>query len=396
MLSLKLALSFIRKSFLQSIIILGAIIVGISVQFFILSINEMLKDILKAQTTNYKEHITIRFQPEIKLSHLEFDDQYAEFNTLIESQEGLVHVMKSWNTSGTIHSDTSIGAQPLQIVFSDTTNPYDALKFYGLDDPKNIVEGRQSNPLEPEIMLGESFAKSNNFIVGQMVTYNDHHGFSLSLLLTGIYNTNTLKVIRNRAYLPYEMIPININHKFITHYLQIENPLKPQMFIEKIEDKIYSFGLEAQITYWYTDFPEIMTLNIAQVLVVYTIDIFISLGVFIVLLSILNYAVKQKYKQFGILKAMGLKDKQLYNVFKYYIGMIGVVGTIIGLILGTVSMHIYHDYMRYPNGENRFTLVLPVENYFIAAGFIFITLFLVSHAAVRSIRKKSIIELIKN
>ena len=64
------------------------------------------------------------------------------------------------------------------------------------------------------------------------------------------------------------------------------------------------------------------------------IQIFIIVSVVIAIASILAITVFQKSRQLGILKAMGIKDRQASLIFIYEGLIIGMLGAVIGVALG--------------------------------------------------------------
>jgi lipoprotein-releasing system permease protein len=69
------------------------------------------------------------------------------------------------------------------------------------------------------------------------------------------------------------------------------------------------------------------------------IQIFIVVSVVIAIASILAITVFQKSRQLGILKAMGIKDRQASLIFIYEGLIIGVIGSIIGVALGLLLLY---------------------------------------------------------
>lgn len=171
------------------------------------------------------------------------------------------------------------------------------------------------------------------------------------------------------------------------------------MEVEKTLDNIKKPVLDTlgdvKIYSWKLVNPDAELLNLAQIAVVTTIEIFISIAIFVVVVSMLNYQIQQKYHQLGILKAIGVKDSKIYKIFIYQTFIISIPGIIIGLIGGTIVFTEYGKYMVYPDGSPRFNITFNIFDYFIASLIIIATVLLASVLTIRRLKKKTIIELIK-
>ena len=126
------------------------------------------------------------------------------------------------------------------------------------------------------------------------------------------------------------------------------------------------------------------------------IQVFVLISVTLGIASVLAITVVQKSKQIGILKAMGIKDRDASKIFLYQGLLLGIAGALLGIILGISLMIIFTKFALNPDG----TPVIPIylDYKFIAiSGIIAVgSASIASLIPARSSSKLEPIEVIKN
>jgi lipoprotein-releasing system permease protein len=98
------------------------------------------------------------------------------------------------------------------------------------------------------------------------------------------------------------------------------------------------------------------------------IQSFILISVIIAIASILSVTVVQKYRQIGILKAMGIKDRQASMIFLNQGLILGVCGAILGITIGVGLLKGFSTFVTNEDGEAIFKIV--IEPMFVVMSFI--------------------------
>lgn len=126
------------------------------------------------------------------------------------------------------------------------------------------------------------------------------------------------------------------------------------------------------------------------------IQVFVMISVLLGIASILAITVVQKSKQIGILKAMGIKDKDSSLIFLFRGLLLGVLGAILGVALGLLLAFTFTKFALNPDGT-------PVVPLFIDPMFITFSAVIAVAASViaalipaRNSSKLSPIEVIRN
>jgi lipoprotein-releasing system permease protein len=127
------------------------------------------------------------------------------------------------------------------------------------------------------------------------------------------------------------------------------------------------------------------------------IQVFVIVAVVLGIASTLAITVIQKSKQIGILKAMGLRDKDASLVFLFEGTILGIFGAIVGVLLGVgLSVAFVNFAVDATTGD-------PVVPLFISPSFIALSAFIALFASILSAffpalrsSKMTVIEVIRN
>lgn len=384
--NIRIAIRFIRKNFIQSFTIFFAVLLGVAAMFFIFTIGDTLEEMIKDQSTMYLEHIISQYyKHEITPGNLD----YSTLEEIKNNNEEITYISYRNTYDGKLSTKDGYITN-FSLHLSHSNDNY--LEAYGLSNEKHLVSGRVSDNTKFEIMLDDYFAKQAGISIGDTVTFTSTR-YEHQLLVTGTYDLGLYRVSRSYAYSSYDIFPDDLKNSY-SIIIQTNDPMNVKNTASKL-DKYVGIHDSSRITTWNDLNPDAELLNLAQVAVILVIDIFILLAVFIVVLNMLNYSIKQKYKQLGILKAMGLKDNNISKIFTIQTLLLSIPGLIVGLITGTIIMIEYHNYMIYPDGTHRFNLIYNPYNYVLSVVTILITILLASLLTMRRLRKNTIIQMIK-
>lgn len=386
MLSFKIALQFIKKSWKQSLVIVFAVFVGVGVQFFIANLSVILENLILEQATMYQEHIIIKAEESVS-SYDNLDFTITE-NIMNEIDEVTYALYFSQNFG---HLTKENGEKYVfQIHIADYNNDIsDYQHFQGLIE-ENIVEGRVNDPSKDEILLDDYFAKNNNVKIGEIVTFETVY-IKKSFEVVGTFDLGVYKSTRNFSFISHSLIDSTIRGAYRI-FLQVDNVSESKEVARKVQTLL---GDDYEVTSWEERFPEINLLDLAQKAVVSVIQILIAIAVFAIILSILGFLIQQKNQQVGILKAMGIHDYIVRRVFIIMTSLLAITGTILGLFGGTLTMHLYQRYMTYPTGEPRFNFELSPISYIVSSTLVILSVAIATISAIRKVKRSKVIDLLK-
>jgi lipoprotein-releasing system permease protein len=111
-----------------------------------------------------------------------------------------------------------------------------------------------------------------------------------------------------------------------------------------------------KVTEWQVQNKELLTGLQSQSTSSYMIQIFVIIAVMLGIASTLAISAVQKTRQIGILKALGMSDARTGLVFMYQAGILGVVGTALGIAVSIGLIEVFTSIARRGN-----TGLFPIE-----------------------------------
>jgi len=263
----------------------------------------------------------------------------------------------------------------------------------------------------PRIVLGLTLADRLQSLVGDTITVVSPVGVEkaitqLSMPLTqkfivsGIYSSNNneydesyiftnLKTAQNVLgykdnYQGYDIRLNNIDESFsVKRYLE-----------SKINTKLFS------INTWYDFHRELYNVMKMERWTAYIILCLIVAVATFNILGSLSMSVIEKKRDIGILRAMGAGEKSILRIFMYEGILIGIAGTVAGLLLGYFICYLQLHFNIYPLDPTRYKidslpLQLRLSDFFFVTGASMLLSFLASLFPAKRAAKVNPLEAIK-
>lgn len=396
MVNLKNAFRFIIRNPFQSLIVLLTVIVSIGVQFFILSIGTLLETMIIDQSSAYQDHLIVNnyFTQNTKYDDLDFN----LLKSLKDNDSNIKHAHYFLKIDGDIIAlDNQVLTPSIRLnlhAYSDHEGNGNYLDYVGLNKKEHLTtNSKVANSNELEIMLDVNYAQANNLFINQIITYKDNKTNNLyNFKIVGTYDIGIIRLQNDYTFISLEKFEDLSSDNFSIN-IQLHQTNKTDNSSKLLATYLDKDRLN--IKTWADVFPEIKVLNEAQEIVVLLIEVFISLAFFIILLSILNYSVKKKHSQFGILKSLGQTNLDILKTLLLQVFIIAIVGAIVGLLGGSLAIKLYESKMTYPDGTRRFIINLNFTNYLIPLLLTIGSALLASFISFLRMNRLAIIELIK-
>jgi len=384
MLPLKIAFRFLRSSLGQTILIVVGISVGVSVQVFIGSLIGGLQQDLVNTTIGNSSQITITSKDDTV-----YIENYETIrNNLVNDVEGLETVSYSLDSPGTLIDDTV--TEPILIRGMDFEL---ANGIYEIEE--KVVDGRLPTS-DNEIMLGANLFEDLGLSLGDSVDVSVPLIGSTTVDIVGVYDfkvasLNSLWVFTTLPTMQgiinendvVSRIEMQVNDVFLAEEISIvvvssvnDSTLSVSNWIELNEDLLS--GLQAQ--------------GSSSLMIQVAVTVSVVLGI----ASVLAITVIQKSRQIGILKAMGIKDRDASLIFLAQGFILGIFGAIGGISLGLLLSFGFSTFALDSAGNPVITLLIDPQ--FIAISAL-VAIFSASFASIIPARKSSklsVMEVIKN
>jgi len=319
-LSLRIAARFLKKSPIQSALIVAGISVGIAVQIFVGSLIASLQSYLIDQTLGSSPHITIAASKEGK--SIQYDDELRE---LLKKDKRITAILPQCTLSLLYRKGSE--SAPLSLKGG---NPDSLDSIYRLS--KNITKG--SFKLDDNsILVGKEFAKSYDVSPGDKIKVTLPDGENKTLKINGVFDLGARELNENLVFsnskFPAEVLGFS-SDEYSKIEIQLADVFTSTEVVEEI-DKSFS-GLK--ISDWQVEREDLLSGLNAQTSSTIIIQVFIIIAVALGIASTLSVSAIQKTRQIGILKALGMTDARSGTVFLWEGMLLGLFGTGGGVCLG--------------------------------------------------------------
>lgn len=383
MLSLKIAYRFLRSSLGQTTLIVVGISVGVSVQVFIGSLIGGLQQDLVNTTIGNSSQITI-----VKEEDTEFIDNYESIRTELIDIEGLDTISFALDSSGTLIE----GVKTEPILLRGLSFEY-AEDIYQLNE--KIVEGRLPNQ-NNEILIGTNLIEDFGLAIGDTIYVSIPLQPNKLVTIVGVYDFKVASLNNLWVFTSLGSMQnlLGLNDQVSSIEMQVSDVFEAESINKKVDSKLNDSTLST--SNWIELNEDLLTGLQAQGSSSLMIQVFVTISVVLGITSVLAITVIQKSKQIGILKAMGIQDRDASLIFLSQGFLLGILGAIGGVLLGLGLSFGFSTFALDSSGDPVVTLL--IEPQFIATSAL-VAILSASFASIIPARKSSklsVIEVIKN
>lgn len=379
--SFRIASRFLRSSKIQTLIIIIGIAIGVSVQVFIGLLSKGLEGTLLNKMAGNAANITV-------YSH----------NGGIENWGDRINKIKG--TSG-ITSVFPVVDHQAFVKLNDMTEPA-LVRGFGLKEGNSfyniknrIYEGKMPEG-ENEVIMGKDLVERLGLKVGDTINIITISRKQVDFKVVGFYDFEVAKI--NKTWLITNLKTaqdlIGFGDKVTSIEVGVSDPYNADTIGKKVEDTLGDKNLKVEN--WKSQNKLLVSGIVGQRICTVIIQFFVLLAAVLSTLSILSISVVQKYRQIGILKAMGIRDSSAGLVFLFQALILGILGTSLGLGLSMFFVQGFNRYIITPQGEPVVNIVIS-KRFLIMSALIDITAstFAALLPALKSFRL-SPVEVIKN
>ncbi len=322
MLSFSIAVRFLRKSPVQSILIAAGIAVGIGVQVFLGSLIIGLQESLVDQTIGSSSQVTVQAREQGGAV-----DYTAQVKEAIAEQSAITTQVPVRQFSAILREGTD--TVPLQLTggeLSQLDTIYDitgktVAGTAGLDGADLIVGKDLADKygLKPgqTLTLVQPDGQTLNETVSAVVDF----GSSQANLSLGFTSAQVAKEVLGYTDEQYSEIQTQVGDVFES--AQVADSLQAEPAMQNLK-----------VTEWQAENADLLQALQSQSTSSYTIQFFVLVAVALGIASTLAISAVQKTRQIGILKAMGMRDRQAGRIFLWQATILGLVGAGAGVVVG--------------------------------------------------------------
>lgn len=350
-LAFQIAFRFLKSSKGQTILIALGIAIGVSVQIFIGLLIQGLQKSLVDTTIGSSSQITVSSQrADRKLEN--WEDIY---NDIKVADSRIINLKPVLDSSAFIRS-----VDKTEPVLVRGFLPEKADKIYRFN--QNIYEGKFP-ALDNEVILGKELRETLKTEIGDVVEISTPTGESFELKVTGFYDLKVSTI--NKSWIIVNISTAQNIFDFEENITSIEMQVTDVFSADEIANIISKSILEEDVLIedWKSLNQQLLSGLSGQSVSSIMIQVFVLVSVVLAISSVLAISVLQKSKQIGILKAMGLKDKDASAVFMFQGLLLGIVGSILGILIGILLLVSFSTFAVDTEG-------LPIVNIYFNYSFI--------------------------
>lgn len=338
--NLKIASRFLKSNKAQTILIALGIALGVTVQIFLGLLIKNLNNDQINQIVGNTSQITINNKEN---SSKTFGNYDSIINNIKANHKEVSEITGVLDTPGLItkgEASTSILVRGMD--FGNGANIYDV--------QKDLVKGTMPEAKD-QVVIGEGIAKKYDYKVGQKITFSEANMQKKTVVVSGIANFNVAQLNNSWVVTKLNYAQDLFNEKGKVNSIEMKLYNKDIFSADTIAKSIQgTLNSSLQVTNWKETNPSLLNALSGQSSSSMTIQVFIIISVAMSIAGVLAVSVMQKSKQIGILKAMGIKNSGAASIFIYQGGILGVIGSIVGGILGVGLFEVFSNAIKTPSG----------------------------------------------
>lgn len=384
MLPFKIGWRFLKSSKVQTILIILGIAVGVSVQVFIGSLIQGLQKSLIDKTVGSSPQITIDSKNDNKQIH-----NYSNILNELNKKKYVKNISVALDNSAFITKGSK--TIPILVRGLDLQR---ADKIYKID---NAITKEKKDLGKNEVLIGTPLASELKVKVGQKINVTTPKFKKQYLKIVGIYDLKVENINKSWTISNLDTAQklFDTGNVITSFEMQVDDVFKADTISTNIR-KVIRNRTDLKVNNWKEQNQQLLSGLSGQSASSNMIQFFVIISVVLGISSVLAITVMQKSKQIGILKAMGIKNRQASLIFLSEGLILGIFGAVIGIAFGLLLDWSFTKFALNPDGTP--VVQLYINNTFIIqSGFIALVASLVASIipALKS-SKLDPIEVIKN
>jgi len=337
MLSIKLAIRFLKTGGTQSLLIIIGIAIAVSIQIFVGLLIDSLQKTLVDRTIGNSPQITILSATDI---------------STIRDWESLVRVVREVDQIKTV----AVSATANAFVEDGNLNLPIIVRGFNFDNVDSIYNIRDSlyegEPYQSarEVLVGKDLREDLEVDIGDKLVAKTPEGEEVVFIIAGFYDLGVASI--NESWILANLETTQRIFNFGNRITSIEATVKDVFAADTIAREVEKLldNDDIKINNWKDQNKELLSGLEGQRMSSMVIQLVIIASVVIAISSVLAITVLQKSREIGILKAMGIKDSAASLIFIYEGLLVGLIGTTLGVILGLCLLYGFNASTTSPDG----------------------------------------------
>ncbi len=327
-----IAKKHIKERKRQSVLAILGITLGMTVLLVSLAISNGLNQNMIHNILSMTAHI------EVSNSEMAISD-YNELKTKIEEVDGVKGAMPKYATQGILKYSGDYGTFVSGVIINGIQEK-DAQKILKLDE--KIKKGKVELTKLTSVIIGKELFDQIGAEIGDKVKIVSPESKELYLTIEGVYESGYYEFDSTLLIIPLKTVQIlSETGDIVTGIdVKVDNVYKA----EEVAKKIMELDTNLSTRTWGQLNKNLLyALSLEKTVMVFLLSLIIIIAGFVIGV-ILNTLVREKTKDIGILRSMGLAKNRVMKIF-FLEGMIlGVYGVISGNIVALIIIELIKRY----------------------------------------------------
>lgn len=314
----------------QSLIGVLGVVIGITVLIVSLGISNGLDKNMIDSILSLGSHITVT------------DTRVKKSYNILEKE-----LMSIKEIKGIIPKISSQGLIKYKNEFGDYVS---GVKIDGLDIEKaekgmnlsgKIVEGKLDLNKKNSVYIGKELYKDMMANIGDKLTLVSSENQKIPFVITGVFESGYYEYDMNMVIIPLKTAQYMLYKDDEVSSLEIDlkNPYDAKKVSNILFDKFNLFNRT-----WGDQNKNLLSaLSLEKTVMVVVFSLIVLIAAFVIWV-IMNMLVREKIKDIGIMRAMGVSKKSIMKIFLLEGMMIGITGVIIGILISLGLLWILENY----------------------------------------------------
>ncbi|MDH4261851.1 MAG: FtsX-like permease family protein [Spirochaetia bacterium] len=282
----------------------------------------------------------------VKMRHVNFDEDrpFSTDNLMTQKKEIYEKIKKHNFVKGVTdrinllaEMDNGIDSMPVVIVGYDQSTDKDVFEL-----AKFISKGKME---KDGAIIGVDLAKDMGLDIGDIanLTFRDVNGMytALDIPVTALLYSGDPMANKMKIFMNIEIVQKNMDtDAFSEIAVKTDNMYNANKYAEILQKEISEADVKSWKTLSYEFANVVSTKKKAGNFILFVILIIAMVGI----INTILISIYEKRREIGTLKAMGMLDKEVRNLFVAEGFIIGFTGSLFGLVFGTIAnlYFIYH------------------------------------------------------
>ncbi len=205
-----------------------------------------------------------------------------------------------------------------------------------------LVAGSMLESGKYQAVLGKKLADLMELKVGDYLTLlfktRQDTFNTVDAEITGLIHTNNPDVNNNLVYIPLSLAQqaLNVENKVSQIVVRLDQNGIAEQVTKELSVQLAEINSDLEAHSWRDSAGEVIAMSKAETVEKITITFLILLIAAVGIINTIILSSLERTKEIGMMKAMGLKEREIITTFMIEAGGIGLIGGLIGCILGGI------------------------------------------------------------